>query len=196
MISQAQETALEEIEQLFKRKGQHSHRFVVYQDLEALWAAKLATFSKGAGLRLTDVELRQVQQHQLRILSTLICIGWETLRDFRQDFVQTKCYDDKLPLASNSPELKHLSSSRRTQFEETQYIFNPVELGPSGLLRAYSERQRLPFVQRSEMIGCGSYGDVFKEVIAAKHLYTDNLSGPRFHSDVIYAPLHPLLRIY
>ena len=192
-MSKAQESALEELEKLFKRKGQHNQRFVTYEDLEALWTPKLEKFSGDVGLRLTPDELKQVQKHQLRILSTLISIGWEMLHMFRQYFLLPKCYDDKLPLSRSSPELKYLSTVRRTQFEEAQYIYIPVKLGPSGSLEVYCDRARLPFVEKSEHIGDGSYGDVFKEVIAARHLIRaeKGSTSQRFISDVIYTLFHP-----
>ena len=147
--------------------------FVCGQDLEGIWSiSRIEQLFKGFDWSHSRPWAR-IQEEFVKVLSTLVWIGWDSWDDFGHLFLEhvnnsghLDRTDKHLPLEDTS----FLEPDKlRTFFRNQQYIFIPVfimeddeELDLEYM--QYSEKHRMPFLG-TEVIGEGGSGIVTKEII-------------------------------
>lgn len=149
-------------------------RFVCYADLNRIWDHSRVILPLAQGLDWCDEpSLSQAKKNFLRVMSTLVWIGWDRWDEFGFLFLHhvnargvRNRRDEDLPFKDTS--FLH-TDPLRISFKDDQYIFNPmviVEDDPEEESEyvEYSDKDRLPFAY-SKPIGRGGSGTVTKEEI-------------------------------
>ena len=122
----------------------------------------------------TPQDLREIKRDYRKILSILILIDWQGFRTmmFRSQFFrQEDRKDANLPFTID--QLGFLGSARKPFFD-CQHAFTPaiIEYHECKHIQTIESPTRLPFVERRERMGIGSYGEVLK-VSIARGFYQD-----------------------
>jgi hypothetical protein len=149
--------------------------FANAEDLGRIWEiSRLEQLSKD--LEWSDQKLlERARDKFLKVLSTLVWIGWDDWPEFGHLFLEhhdannkLDRWDEMLPLDDTS----FLPTEQlRTFFRNQQYIFAPILImeddeDDDADYMQYSEKHRLPFLQTEE-IGQGGSGTVTKALIVA-----------------------------
>ena len=182
---------LSEVETLFNdlvnqrdQRARGQEPFICYYELRSIWGdnriQKLV--SHIAPERKSDV----VYQKLLRVVSILVFIGWDRwTTDFETIFLakdkteeQYDWLDAKLPFADFS----FLPSRYRYHFSINQYIFLPIRI-EQGKNQEVSSERRLPFVDSSDVVGRGGFGEVTRCKIAPGQ-FLDDAEPPRLNTEV------------
>jgi hypothetical protein len=157
-----------------KNRDSGPKRFVCYADLNRIWDYSRIIVPLAQGLDWCDqASLSQAKENFLRVMSTLVWIGWDRWDEFGFLFLHhvnargvRNRRDEDLPFKDTS---FLRTDPLRISFKDEQYIFNPtaiVEDDPEEESEyvEYSDKDRLPFAY-SEPIGRGGSGTVTKEEI-------------------------------
>ena len=169
---------------LVSQRGLGQEPFICDYDLRSIWGdnriQKLV--SHIAPEQKSDV----VCQRLLKVVSILVFIGWDRWTDFEAIFLpkdkneeQYDWIDAKLPFSDCS----FLSSSLDGyRFSTEQYIFLPIRID-QGKSQEVSSKWRLPFVDSSDVVGRGGFGEVTRCKIAPGQ-FLDDAEPPHFNTEV------------
>ena len=120
-----------------------------------------------------------------RVVSILVFIGWDRWTDFETIFLpkdkkeeQYDWLDAKLPFADFS----FLPSRYQYHFSIHQYIFLPIRI-EQGKSQEVSSERRLPFIDSSDVVGRGGFGEVTRCRIAPGQ-FLDDAEPPRLNTEV------------
>ena len=159
-----------------KMHRQHTpHIFISKYDLEQVWA----DHPLSQIFPTYDPEEREsIRQNYIRVLSTLVYIGWSDMSRFRPLFLREVGRDDaSLPFTN----MTFLGTSEH-MFSTYQHAFKPVVIEERNErhIQNIPTEHRLPFMHEPEFMGSGGYGSVTKRVIAPRCLRNeeDNKDNP------------------
>ena len=179
---------LSEVETLFtdlvSQRSLGQEPFICDYDLHSIWGDNRIQklISHIAPGRNIDV----VCQRLLKVVSILVFIGWDSWEEFETIFLpkakneeQYDRLDAKLPFVDCS----FLGSSRYGyRFSTDQYIFLPIRID-QGQSQEVSSKWRLPFVDSSDVVGRGGFGEVTRCKIAPGQ-FLDDAEPPRLNTEV------------
>ena len=157
-----------------KNRDSVQKRFVCHADLIRIWDYSRVIVPLAQGLDWGDqASLLLAQHYFLRVMSTLVWIGWDGWDNFGFEFLQH--VDDRGVRIRTDKDLPFKDTSFLhtdpliISFQHDQHIFNPiviVEDSPEEESEyvEYSDKHRLPFAY-TKPIGRGGFGTVTKEEI-------------------------------
>ena len=165
------------ITQCVKRKESWNEKFACEHDLRTAWSENQRV-ERLLKSYLPPEQLEFVRCHLIKVLSTLIRIGWHGWSEFERIFLNHRNsearpdrLDDSLPVLDER-ELAHGSflahPVHARLFLAEQYVFLPISIREDED-QSYPKARRLPFVKVSEEVREGSYGEVSKELVACRH---------------------------
>lgn len=174
------------LEHVLHRSDDERRAFICQDDIDAIWTTdRLRKLSNG--LDWNDIPL--VHDKFRKILSILIFIHFEEWEDFKRIFLNHTTIngardrtDSHLPFNSHS---RLFDNHANRDFLQKQYIFIPVvlvkETRHSGNHAIeYGEQYRMPFI-KSEFIGDGATGTVFKELVAKNYFQSEGGQNPKVY---------------
>lgn len=171
---QMKESDIEALQNLLIKNSFRSHdgdgrnMFITAHRLQKIWTESLLTKTFGGFSWATRDFLTIIQADLLKVLSTLVSIGWSDFENFKDIFHdQPGRQDVDLPF-----EIEHdsFTTSMAQRFRNEQYKFIPITIRENRD-EQFSASFRLPFVRESETIADkGSYCVVYKEIVAPRQL--------------------------
>jgi hypothetical protein len=157
-----------------KNRDSGPKRFVCYADLNRIWDYSRVIVPLAQDLDWCDqASLSQAKENFLRVMSTLVWIGWDRWDEFGFLFLHHENTrgvrnrtDKDLPFKDTS--FLH-TDPLRISFKDEQYIFNTIVIieddpEEESEYVEYSDKDRLPFAY-TEPICRGGSGTVTKEEI-------------------------------
>ena len=165
------------ITQFVKRKESTNEQFACEHDLHTAWGENQRV-ERLLNFYLSPEQLEFVRRNLIKVLSTLIWIGWHHWSEFERIFLnqqnsgaRSDRLDDSLPILDER-ELAHGSflghPVHARLFLAEQYVFLPISIREDED-QSYPKARRLPFVKVSEEVREGSYGKVSKELVACQY---------------------------
>ncbi len=180
VIQEAVEGEIEgAINQVMFRKETQDDQFACEYDLQRIWDEN-RRLEKLLGSYISSRQLDFVRCNLIKTLSTLIWIGWHRWSEFSRIFLdhnnskgRLDRLDDSLPIEdidqlADTSFFADRASARN--FLHQQYTFLPISIMENED-QLHPKARRLPFVGVNGEIREGSYGYVYKEVVACRHFF-------------------------
>ena len=169
----------EEIASKMHRAGDPTKRFMTEEVLRGIWKADAKLIHLGNILKLNSDEKDIVEKDLLQTLTILVMICWTNWARFKDIFLHHQTAKGKRDRTDRAiceytfeglVSQSFLNSSAKAQsFLDNRYSFQPLFIEEGKIIVKKDKGWRLPFQDESgEVIGNGSYGEVTKEVIAAR----------------------------
>lgn len=164
------------INRVMYRSETQNEQFACEQDLQKIWAEN-RRLEKLLESHLSPKQLELVRCKLVKTLSTLIWIGWHRWSEIGRIFLdhydsegRNDRLDDSLPI-EDIDRLADRSfiadSASARNFLHQQYTFLPIPILEDED-QLYPKARRLPFIGVSGEVRQGSYGQVYKEVVACR----------------------------
>jgi hypothetical protein len=140
----------------------NSREYIPLSALEKYWSKKRISCVLNSFSPRLDFDVGVIGDHYLRIFSTLVCTGRDTVEDLAKLFINHNLSDEKLPLGSRPTEWpdQHFFRNFFARIAEHQWQFFPLPFSSGKLQDLHIPDERILPINWGTQLSHGAAADV------------------------------------